>query len=232
MDFLYVVGGSSSWGDKEELRYSMRSVIEYYPEAVFTIVGYKPGWVGNIRHIRCGDLSADHMRNIMLKLRTGFVHPLCPEAMFVMSDDYYLLSRLDGSWIWNRPLKDDIAELAKDRRPGDWWLMAQESALRLCRSLGVEDPGNYATHTPFLVNRKEAIRTCDVMMGLTGGCEFSTLHACLHEGKRIKGANAKGRWPSIRNLSSVSSGPKQESKRDFRAWLKAAYPTPAKHELW
>ena len=80
-------------GQNEELRYSIRSVLHFYPKAEIWVVGGKPDWyIGNfIQTTKRGDSYTNQRNNLKAISR----QPEIPEDIIIMNDDFFLKSRTE-----------------------------------------------------------------------------------------------------------------------------------------
>lgn len=94
-------------GDNEELRYSLRSVERFYPEADVWVIGGKPSWYsGNFVKVR---QTADSFTNVKNSLSTIVDNPLIPDNVVIMNDDFFFLDRVDNFLFYvSGTLKDRI----------------------------------------------------------------------------------------------------------------------------
>lgn len=80
-------------GDNEELRYSIRSIEKFYPEADVWVIGGKPSWyTGNFIKIK---QTADGFTNVKNSLAAMIDNSLIPDNVIVMNDDFFFLDRVD-----------------------------------------------------------------------------------------------------------------------------------------
>lgn len=86
MNFCYVLGSGSRWQDNE-IRYSIRSVLKFHPDAIIHIFGEKPRWYDGL-HTYVPDATPYAQLNQWKKLEAA-----CRvyEEFVYMDDDFFLL---------------------------------------------------------------------------------------------------------------------------------------------
>lgn len=123
-NFVWVLGSGSKWQDNE-IRYSIRSVLKFHPDANILIIGERPKWFRGLRHTFVPDASDCPYVNQWHKLEKA-----CElfEEFIYMDDDFYLLRqfvpyhyrkgslddfRIRGSQKWR-----EVVRATKDTLPG------------------------------------------------------------------------------------------------------------------
>jgi hypothetical protein len=93
MTFIYILGSGSKY-DNAEIRYSIRSVVKFHPDARIIIVGEKPSWYTGEHHY-VADANECPYVNQWAKLE--FACTLTDEFVY-MDDDFYLLRAFTPSF--------------------------------------------------------------------------------------------------------------------------------------
>lgn len=88
MRFLYILGNGSRHRNIE-IKYSLRSVAQFYPDADIIIVGERPDFVTKITHIAVKDAFSHADQNAWLKIEAGARK--YPGEFVLMNDDFFLL---------------------------------------------------------------------------------------------------------------------------------------------
>lgn len=152
MDAVYILGTESIWGDNEELRYSIRSLVKNMTDLdkIF-VVGHKPEWLQNVVHIECPDLNKHNKdANIIRKFLKACEHPDLSENFIGLSDDQLLLKPLSGVHI--KPLYANDMRTRKAWGTNNWYKRlknTRDKMLELNRTCF-----NFDTHTPSPYNKK------------------------------------------------------------------------------
>jgi hypothetical protein len=145
-DIVYVVRPGD---DNEELRYSIRS-LRFLPHGQVWIVGHKPSWLDNVRHIPT-DQTATKYLNATGNIRTACEHPDMPDQFVWCNDDFFAMQPATHLPIWHQgPITKVIRRFSK--RPGPY-LAGMKATLALLQDLGISEPLSYDLHLPMLVDR-------------------------------------------------------------------------------
>ena len=87
-NFIYICRA----GENEELRYSLRSVDKFYPNANVWVVGGRPSWyVGNYIEV---EQTADAFYNVKCSLEKIVEDSRIPNDIVVMNDDFFFVRRV------------------------------------------------------------------------------------------------------------------------------------------
>ena len=94
--------------------------------------------------------------------------------------------------------------------------------------MGIEEPLNFATHTPALMTAEGARAAAELAMELPIGGDMYTLYWALNDVEIVRGPDAK----SVPYGSDIyySSAPQVEETQAFRDWLQQQFPTPSPFE--
>jgi hypothetical protein len=80
-------------GNNEELRYSIRSVMTFYPDATIWVVGGKPDWyVGNYIPVDQGSNAFNNVRNNLSKI---IKNKSIPDEVIIMNDDFFFIKPVE-----------------------------------------------------------------------------------------------------------------------------------------
>jgi len=89
MNFVYICRG----GENEELRYSLRSVVNSFPDSAVWVVGGIPKWYsGNKISI---EQNAGKWANAVNNLNAITESPDIPEEFVLMNDDFFITNKRD-----------------------------------------------------------------------------------------------------------------------------------------
>lgn len=225
MKIMYAVGGSlSTWG-REELRYSIRSACMHLPIEEVWVVGDVPEWfVG--RGIAMPDHEY-HQKSIAAKVLRALDEGLTGEFIHC-NDDFFFLG-FDPRMRYAGLLSNHVKHMEASRRPDNWFLRSQRDVLNVCREMGIEEPLNFATHTPVLMTDEGARAAAELAMSLPIGGDMMTLYWALNDCEIVRGVDAKA--TTYGSDIYYSSAPKVEETPEFRAWLQEQFPTPSPYEL-
>ena len=142
VDFVYICKS----GDNEELRYSIRSVVNSFPEAKIWLVGGKPNWYsGNHIHV---DQNHHKYANAINNL-----HALCSSEeisneFVLMNDDFFIIKKIDSiDQFYNGLLSDKIDRYVKITGSSMYIKKLILTRTRLIDQ-GIQHPYDYELHIP------------------------------------------------------------------------------------
>jgi hypothetical protein len=146
----------SRW-DNNELRYSLRSIEQYFPnlDQVVIVTEILPDWLQNVVHIYAKDThrrnkDANLIDKVLLACKAGV------SIMFVrMSDDQCLLKKWNGMGIWHMGDRANFQEENQNK----WW----KRFANTCRHLEAHGHPTYFydCHCPIFVHRDRFIRIAE-----------------------------------------------------------------------
>ena len=147
MDIVYICRE----GDNEELRYSIRSVMQNLPHRNIWVVGGKPNWYnGNHIAVRQNGRKYDNARKNMQAIAASLE---ISEDFILMNDDFFVIKKVkDLSHYHGGPLSERIDFLKNKYGVSPYIKMLTKTAKYLAHR-GIRDPLNYALHVPFVMNK-------------------------------------------------------------------------------
>lgn len=148
MDVAYIVRPGD---DNEELRYSLRSLVNVPHERVW-IVGYKPSWVTGVEYVQVEQAPLRHLtkrENAWANMRALAASDAGPDVLY-MDDDYFILSRVKEVPPMHRGALAEHAGAYKRR-----YARSHYTSL-LLHTLGYlgRDALSFECHVPFPVDRR------------------------------------------------------------------------------
>lgn len=154
MDFVYICRN----GENEELRYSIRSVLHFYPEASIHIFGGKPRWyAGNYTEVKD---YGNKFNNITECYRSICNSDL--EYFVLMNDDFYIIDKPDSfSYYYDGSLDDKINKHTQEHGLSNYARVLSDANKEL-KQMGIKQPLNYDVHTPMLFNKDKLSEVIDL----------------------------------------------------------------------
>ena len=149
MNIVYLVGAGGNHSDRE-LRLSLRSLRFVKDIGDVYIVGHKPEWCNNIFHIPFRDKHDYKDRNIIEKLER-YCHQFDENDFIKMSDDFIFLKEYDSR---TAPILHSGDYKHWIKQPQTNWVQKLVYTLRLYMQAGLDNPINYDSHTPSVINPK------------------------------------------------------------------------------
>jgi hypothetical protein len=149
MDFVYICKS----GDNEELRYSIRSVLNSFPDATIWTVGGKPNWyVGNHLPVeQVGNKYANAIKNLQALSK----HPEISETFVLMNDDFFIVKKIEKiEQFYNGLLSDKINRYIKITGSSLYikkLILTNNKLLKL----EIKNPIDYELHIPMVMEKEK-----------------------------------------------------------------------------
>lgn len=161
-DVVYKIGGRGKWNeDREELRYSIRSVEKNFQDLNrIVIVGKKPSWLKNVIHIDVDDakeFSKD--ANIIKKLYHVSNDDLISSQFINISDDQIINNPTQTEDFTPR-INNEVFTKIKDIRKISAWAYSLFNTISILRSQRL-NTDCYETHIPTLINKQKFKKAVD-----------------------------------------------------------------------
>jgi len=228
MDIVYI----TRHGGNEELRYSMRSLVNINHDKVF-VVGGKPIWYyGN--HIRVEDTGAkySHARaNLEAVIKSKHIS----DDFILMNDDFYILEPIGDLQVYNQGALKDKMETYLSFAPRSRYTALIVKTYNFLLENGYDNPICYDLHVPMIMNKeklKEVMATRKLWRSIYGN--FNDLGGITIPD--VKVYNEKG-LEKIKHDYLTSSQPFLSSQDSTFRQLKDAllhrlFPNPSKYERY
>jgi hypothetical protein len=148
MNFVYICRS----GKNEELRYSIRSVLNSFPDSTIWVVGGRPDWYcGN--HIEVSQ-DKNTYTNAINNLKAICSSIDIDEDFILMNDDFFIINKInDIQYFYGGTLVEKVL-LYKDLTGSSSYIDKLSNTLNKLKRYGVEQPLDYELHVPFPVNKK------------------------------------------------------------------------------
>jgi hypothetical protein len=147
MDFVYIC----KEGINEELKYSIRSVVESFPDSNIWVVGGKPDWyVGN--YIKVEQRESKY-KNAVENLKTISASDQISESFVLMNDDFYIIKKINkienfhGGYLLNK------INLYQKLNGNSQYTRKLSGTYKKLKALGFENPLDYELHVPMIMEK-------------------------------------------------------------------------------
>lgn len=163
-DVVYIVKEDPR---NEELRYSIRSVVENFPVRNIWVFGYCPSWLKEIIHVKIPQNGQKWENSKMLFDKIANCESL-PDEFVLFNDDFFVVEKVDKVEQWYDGLLQDRIDHLKETFKNQHPLYAnqlQQVVDRLAE-YGIKNPKNYAVHKPMLFNRKNMLKSLELTKDL------------------------------------------------------------------
>lgn len=226
MNFVWILGSGSKWNNNE-IRYSIRSVLKFHPNATITIVGEKPDWYNGYHYYVPDDSECPYV-NKWVKME--FACTLFDEFV-QMDDDFFLLEPYKKAIYYH----GTMAQKYKRINSVTLWSDVIKSTLKQ-----FPDEKNHLQHFPLPVRSKEMLRVAEIYPNRTVAPSISLRQCyCVHvkEYPEIELQDMKVRYGFSKSIERQISGYPFFSISDhirshsFRHLLEKMYPNPSIYEL-
>lgn len=149
MDIVIPLGTGSEWNDNDELRYCLRSFEKNLKDlGNVYIVGHKPAWLQNIKHIEYPDtLLRNKDGNLIAKVMAVCSESELTSKFIRLSDDQLLLKQIES-----HELKPYYIELILPEHPISRWKQRLKRAFDCLQHKGLTSY-NYESHIPMIVDK-------------------------------------------------------------------------------
>jgi hypothetical protein len=153
MDFVYICKD----GSNEELRYSIRSVVESFPDSKIWVVGGKPTWyTGNYIEV---NQNLSKYRNAIENLKAVCNSEDISDRFVLMNDDFYIIKNIDSIKDYHGgPLLEKI-NLYQKLNSNSNYTRKLAATYKKIKSLGIENPLDYELHVPMVMEKEKLKQT-------------------------------------------------------------------------
>jgi len=150
VDVVYSLGSGSHWQDNE-LRYSLRSLVKYFPGlGNVYIIGKRPEWIRNAVHVKANDLPGTDRKefNIMNKILIACNLPVLSRQFLFINDDHFLLQPWQTvPFYYEKHLENTLAA----RKNHDAYYQSLDNTLGVLK--GRHDTKNFDIHCPIVYDK-------------------------------------------------------------------------------
>jgi len=149
MDFVYICKD----GNNEELRYSIRSVVQSFPDSNIWVVGGKPTWyTGNYINIK---QVLTKYRNAIQNLNAICNSNEISEEFILMNDDFYIVKNINTIETYHGGLLLDKINLYQKINSNSNYTRKLAATYKKIKSLNIESPLDYELHIPMIMEKKK-----------------------------------------------------------------------------
>lgn len=149
MDVVYICRE----GENEELRYSIRSVVENMPHDKVWVVGGKPSWYkGNYIEVR---QFKTKLANARANMDAIVASEEISEDFVLMNDDFFIMQPLQEiKYYYSGTLSNKI-EYFRKKHPRSVYTKLLLNSMKALRRHGIMRPLDYTLHVPMVMNRQK-----------------------------------------------------------------------------
>ena len=149
MDFVYICKD----GANEELKYSIRSVVESFPNSNIWVVGGKPDWyIGNFIEVK---QKESKYKNAVENLKAISVSEQISESFILMNDDFYIVKKIDKIENFHGGYLLDKINLYQKLNGNSQYTRKLSGTYKKLKALGFENPLDYELHIPMIMEKEK-----------------------------------------------------------------------------
>ena len=153
-DVVYILKNNY---DSEELRYSLRSVVQNFPYRKIVFVGGCPKGITPDIYIPDNQEGSTKWARTMHSLQLALDNDELTEEIYLFNDDFFIMDRVTEDINWfNGTLEKRIIDLKKNNPNSSAYIRNLE-IMKDKLFLKGKDTLSFALHVPFLVNRAKAL---------------------------------------------------------------------------
>jgi hypothetical protein len=149
MNFVYICKD----GENEELRYSLRSIVQNCKVSSVTVVGGKPDWyVGDYIEV---NQKYSKYKNAFNNFKTICNSNLIPNEFILMNDDFFIIKPIDNIIsYYNGTLQEKIDAYETVLGRSSYINRLKMTQDKLIQQ-GIKDPLNYEIHVPMKMSKQK-----------------------------------------------------------------------------
>lgn len=157
MDVVYTCRN----GSNEELRYSLRSLVNVPHDRVWIFGGW-PAWVNNVTIVATPQ-KAPKYDVTFNSTREACLNPEVSDPFWLWNDDFYAIAPTSPEHYHRGPVRD-VLSIYEEKFPTGTYALGMRNTLEVLEANGCQDPLSYELHVPLVVHKApmlEAIRMGD-----------------------------------------------------------------------
>ncbi len=161
MDIVYTLANNYT---SEELRYSLRSLVNVPHDKVF-FVGGCPSWAKNVVHIPT-EQNDTKWRNVPNNLLTVCKDERVSEDFIYFNDDFFVLQKIKNPVrdfnLYNSTVQSVLDKLNKKHPYPTPYMVGMAHTQNLLKELGKPEPLSYELHVPMVFNKDNFYKMFDI----------------------------------------------------------------------
>jgi hypothetical protein len=151
MDFVYIC----KEGSNEELRYSIRSVVESFPDSTIWVVGGRPDWyTGNYIYV---NQPFTKYKNALQNLKAICKSTEISDTFILMNDDFYIIKNIDSIVNYHGGSLLEKINLYQKINSNTNYTRKLAATYKKIKSLGFENILDYELHVPMIMEKEKLV---------------------------------------------------------------------------
>jgi hypothetical protein len=168
MDYVYL----TKVGFYHELKFSIRSLLHYKPEANIIIVGGKPSWYKGEYYI--STYGGNKHRVVKQSLRRIIKNDNVSDDFVLMNEDFFFLNPFDNHPYYTTGTLAQHHKAYVERDIKSHYTHLLNKTDNKLKELGVKKPMSFETHTPIVYNKEKLADS------MKHGCMWRSMYCNLH----------------------------------------------------
>lgn len=214
--------------DSEELRYSVRSVVKYFPYRKIVFVGGCPDYITADINIYDKQEGKNKWQKSQHSLKLALENDDLTENIWLFNDDFFVMDKIkEPTNYFNGTLEKRIFDLKAKHPKSSAYIRELESLKGKLTNMR-KDTLSFAVHLPMLINRSKALLLLEsqkVTMFRSYYGNFYEIDCVYHKDVKVYDNE------TILNTEFLSTS--DEAFRDGQVgkFIRACFPDPCKYEL-
>lgn len=213
-------------GENEELRYSLRSLVNMPHDQVW-IFGGMPDWVRGVRWYQLPQWGAKY-ETTFRNLAEAVEHPEVSDPFILMNDDFYIMRKGGTPPAMNRGTIRDVLAEHTSRGIDSTYTRGMIETLDRLEANGYPEPLSFELHVPLVIQKQHMRTALELLAGLHRP-HPRTAYAAIAglRGRHIRDVKVYGQGtiPDGRFLSS-----QDDTFPIILPLLRETFPKPSRHE--
>lgn len=149
LDVVYICRN----GENEELRYSIRSVVQNLPHARIWVVGGKPNWYKG-DYVRVPQTKSK-FQNAKANMVAITNNTQISDDFILMNDDFFVVSPVEEVKYYHAGSLQRKLDYFSSTHPSSQYTALLHKSMRVLQTKGIRDPLDYALHVPMIMNKQK-----------------------------------------------------------------------------
>lgn len=215
----------------QQLRYALRSWAANLAHRQVWLIGYRPPWVGGVRHLPTRQAGRTKYQNTTAAVRAACEHPEVSDTFLLCNDDFFTMTPVDQVPVLHRGPVREVEAYYATRGNGSY-LRGLRETRDLLVHLGHEDPLSYELHVPLPVEKAGMLAALDAGRHLDV-VHKRTLYGNLAGlgGERLEDVKVLHRGPRFKaETPFLSTMPDSFANGVVGQVIRRAFPRPCRYE--
>lgn len=215
-----------------ELTYSIRSVVENFPNHRIVIVGDKPKCIKPDLFIHIEQYKPSKWENVNHNLSVAINHEEITDEFYLFNDDFFIMKPIKDFTFnyYDGTIIDRLNEL-KERYPkgGDYSTLLANSFLQL--TINELPYYNYAVHVPMFIKKASMIEVFNIFPNMPLKRALYGNYTHSKRDKRIKDNKVYNNVYEPNNEPFLSTTDESFTSGEVGKYIRNKFPNPSRYEV-